>query len=571
VDLESLALIANHAASAKARAGAEAALRLFWTDIAANWFEPSARLGGAHSRDYDFLTGHGHLDRLLRPVGWLPRPEGYAPGVFYGLSKWQPPASLRKTITAVVPRTVHQRWGAGPGETATHYVGRHFSIGSAGANYGPMDKVLTVDVGGGPRTAVMNFVMEARGDAYGKKRIPAGGGHSKTFHLQPFVTSVQRGAEVLLLASADPASYRFRRRAPEPSCLLSHVVMPTGGRIWKGMRPGPVNLAIAPPGAPAFNAGSPAFLRYGRVTVGVRFVLALDGAGKSVPAGLYADGGQYPVMRLTAVHSAGKPTRRATVAVWVRAAEGLDDAGFAAFRKALSAPVEVKVDGSRVDVSVPGRSGPLRLAADVAAERRIAVEGAEPGAAGRLLAVNGRDYGREILGKMEIVARHRRLLEAAITGAAGAPKAGEAVEAEAAAMIVPPFRIDADAAASGGKFVWLPGKPGLAGGSSLARAIWLVHVPAAGTYRLSARVLTPTPSDDSFFVRIRQGGRDALVRTAWHTGQHPKWAWADVTADERRRTPIAVPLRRGVTVIEFHCREDGARLDAIRLTPRPAR
>ncbi|MGB2824516.1 MAG: hypothetical protein WBF17_26305, partial [Phycisphaerae bacterium] len=76
VDLESLGLIARFARDAGARKGAEAALRLLWSDIAANWFEPCQRLGGAHSRDYDFLTGHGYLDRLLRAAGWLPQPEG---------------------------------------------------------------------------------------------------------------------------------------------------------------------------------------------------------------------------------------------------------------------------------------------------------------------------------------------------------------------------------------------------------------------------------------------------------------------------------------------------------------
>jgi len=565
VDLECLGLIARHARNPEARKGAEAALRLFWTDIAANWFAPCRRLGGAHSRDYDFLTGHGHLDRLLRPVGWLPQPDGYAPDTFLTLCKWAPPAGLRKAIAARTPRVVHQRWGAGSGRRACHYVGRHFRIGSAGANYGPMDKVLTVNLAGGPEMPVMNFLMDARGDPYGKKRIPAGGGHSKTFHIQPFVTSVQRGPEVLLLASADPASPLFRRRAPNPTCLLSHLVVPYAVEIWMARAPGPVNLRIAPFGAPSFAPGEPIFLRLEDVAVGVRFPLALDTSGRAVSAGVFADGGKYRVMRLTCVHSADKPAGRATVALWVRAAEGLDDDAFEKFRRDFSQPAETKIDGDRVDVSVPGLKGWLRLVADVAAERRIAVEGGEPGAEEYLLAVDGRDVGREALGGVEVVRRYRELLSAARSGGGDAPAAGGVVEAEAAAIVIPPFRIDAGAGASGGKFLWMPGEPGGKSGSGVARAVWCVHVPKGGTYCLWARVRTPTPSDDSFFVRVRQGRRDVLPRSDWHTGVHGQWQWVRVAVAAGRR-PAAVALKPGAAVIEFQCREDGARLDAICLT-----
>jgi hypothetical protein len=255
--------------------------------------------------------------------------------------------------------------------------------------------------------------------------------------------------------------------------------------------------------------------------------------------------------------------------VWVRAAEGLDEAGFAAFRQGFGRAAEARVEGHGVEVAVDGLRGRLRLVADVAAGERLAVEGGEPGSEGALLAVNGRDVGREILGEVGVVARYQRLLDAAAAGAAGAPKAGEPFEAEAAALVVPPFRIDADAAASGGKFLWMPGEPGGRSGSGVARAAWLVHVPAAGEYRLWARVRTPTPEDDSFFVRVEQAGREAVPTTAWHTGQHQGWAWSPVAAGVERR-PLAARLNPGVAVVEFRCREDGARLDRLVLTADPA-
>ncbi|HUS90585.1 MAG TPA: hypothetical protein VM695_02005 [Phycisphaerae bacterium] len=553
VDLESLGLIARHAKDPTARRDAEVALRLFWKDIAANWFAPSQRLGGAHSRDYDYLTGHGHLDRLLRAIGWLAAPKGYEAGVFHSLCRWDPPKDLTAPIAAAVPRTVIQRWGDGGGQTATHYVGRRLSIGSAGANYGPMDKVLTMDFGGGGDMPVVNFLMDARGDPYGKSKELTGGGHSKAFHLTPLVVSVQRGPEVLLLASADPNSREFQRFAPKPTCLLSHVVLPARAEVWL-----PGRRVEADPNAPplALPDGGPVFLRLGSVAVGLWI--------RPGPARLVRDGEKYGAMRLTLTHEDAPPTRPATVAVWARAAEGLDDAGFAAFREDFRGPFELASSGDRVEAAALGLRGRLRVAADLAARKRLAAEGAEPGTEGLLLAVNGRDLGRELLGPVDVIARYRRLLAAATAGAKDAPEAGDTIEAEAAAMIVPPFHVGADPAASGGKFVWVPGEPGGKGSSNLARAVWLVHVPAAGSYRLAARVRTPTPDDDSFFVRIRQDGRDVLVRTDWHTGRHTAWEWADATAGSKQQ-PIAAALRPGLAVIEFSCREDGAALDAFRL------
>ena len=36
--------------------------RLFWTEVAVNWFDPAKRMGGSHSRNYDYLHGLGATD-----------------------------------------------------------------------------------------------------------------------------------------------------------------------------------------------------------------------------------------------------------------------------------------------------------------------------------------------------------------------------------------------------------------------------------------------------------------------------------------------------------------------------
>ncbi|MFW6161934.1 MAG: hypothetical protein ACODAJ_04145 [Planctomycetota bacterium] len=573
VDIQCLALVARFAKRAQERRKAEAALRLFYTDIAANWFAPCQRLGGAHSRDYDYLTGHGYLDTTLRAVGWLDDDRPVDNRTFFQLCRWQPPAGLRQPVASQVPRMVRQRWGLRPWERAAHYVGETFSLGSAGATYGPMDKPLTVNLAGGPKQPMVYFFMDARGDPYGKKRFQYGAsGHSKALHIQPFLTTVQRGGEVLLLASADPEDRMFQRRAPEPACLLSHVVIPADVGLWLGEEQ--VKPADGPQPVPR---GAAAFLRFRDAAVGVRVLYATGIEAKPAPIVVVSDGVKHGAMRLTAIHSPTPPDRPATVAVWVRAAEGLDDEAFARFRRAFAeAEVELEAEGDRIDVRVPGYDEYLdnrvvqwlRLAADVAKRQRLAAEGDLPEARDALLAVNGTDHGREILGEIGPIQAYRRLLKAAERGEREAAKAGDIIEAEAAALVIAPFQAAKDPAASGGRFLWVPGQRGEAGGSTVARALWLVHVPKAGSYYLWGRVQAPTPSDDSFFVRVRQGSREVLSRTDWHTGQHQGWDWTPLVAG-RERKAVALRLARGVALVEVRCREDGTRLDALYLAARP--
>jgi hypothetical protein len=573
VDLDSLGLLARFAQHERTRRDAETGLRLFWTDIAANWFPPAQRLGGAHSRDYDYLTGRGYLNLYMRRLGWVDD-QGVRPSVFDQLAFWDPPKDLLK-LREQTPRRVHQRWGAGTGERAVHFVGEHVSIGSAGANYGPMDKVLTVNFPGGWRVPQLYFFMDARGDPYGKKRFAySRSGHTKALHIQPFVASVQQGQRVLLLAHADPANRMFQRRAPEPTCLLSHIVFPAKAETWIGGQKAVVSKgrkAIVPPGAPVL-------LRLGQAAAVIQVPLARDTAGKPAPVTIVNDG-QYDAMRLTVTHAASAPTAPGTVAFQVQALTLGENADPAALLKRYGAkgawPVRVSgPEAGVLELTAPSplpQGRRLRLRVNLEKRERLAIEGDEPGAEDRLLAVNGRDTGRELLREVPVVARYREVLAAARTGAEGAAKAGEVVQAEDAAFVIAPFQVDEAKDAAGGKFLWMPGKVGEAGpGSRVARAVWLVNVPEAGNYTLWGRVLAPTSSDDSFFVRVEQNGRAALPRTAWHTGRHEAWEWAQVTSEATRK-PVTVPLRPGAALIEFACREDGTKLDALLLAPEGAR
>ena len=98
--------------------------------------------------------------------------------------------------------------------------------------------------------------------------------------------------------------------------------------------------------------------------------------------------------RLTVVHSAAEPKGRATLAVWLRAAEGLGAAAFSMWRKNFSATrAEADLSGNTFVAEVAGAQGPMRIEADVATGERRMLAGGEPAA---VLSVNGRDVGREI-------------------------------------------------------------------------------------------------------------------------------------------------------------------------------
>jgi hypothetical protein len=397
VDAECLALLARHAKNEDVRTKADAALRYLWTDIAANWFEPCQRLGGAHSRDYDYLTGHGMLDRSMRLAGWMPdAPQG----VIEDLTKWTPPAEIRAQFAQMLPRTICQRFGARAWETAVHYMGRKFCIGAAGMCKGPEDKAFTINFAGGPKMVMCNFVMDGRGDPYGVNKAVTGGGHMKSHHLTPFLTSVQRGPEVLLLASDNSKTKKSGSVEWALTTLSSHVVFPIEAQVWLGEKAAGTagQASSGTTGDVALPAEEAIFLRWEDVAAGVRFVVALDTAGKRAPVRWVNDGAKQKAARLTCVHAEKQPEGRGTVAIWARVGEGLDDAGFAQFRRSFAqAAATVTSEGERFDITVAGTQGPLRLLADVAKGERLAREGGEAIADDCLLSVNGKEYGREIL------------------------------------------------------------------------------------------------------------------------------------------------------------------------------
>lgn len=403
IDLDSLAMIARLAGRADARAKAERAIRLVWTDLAANWWAPGDRMGGANSRTYDYLFGHGYTEAHTWTAGWLrDRPELEGAGWLKGASnnlttlreavRWPPPAEWTEPIRAQVPRTVVQRWGDRPEHVAVNWIGRGVSLASSGASRSRDERTLVANLGASPAVPQVTLFMDGRGDPFGAKKVANAAGQAKALHLTPFITTVQRGAEVLQVLSDEPLRAGTRYKAGELSCFLSHLTLPAQAEIWVGdgrVEPGTAEKPAAVP------AGAAVYLKMGDAVIGMRVLLATTTAGGAAPVQLIEDARGGVARRLTVVHATSEPRGRATLAVWLRAAEGLDDAAFAAWRKNFAAAkAQAKMVGGVISVETAGMSGAMRIAAEVAVGERRVVAGGEPTA---LLSVNGRDVGREVM------------------------------------------------------------------------------------------------------------------------------------------------------------------------------
>jgi hypothetical protein len=394
-DLTDLGALAKFARDPDVRRKAEAALRLVWTDIAAHWFAPHQGIAGAHSRDYGFLIGHGYLDQALLRAGWIDAAvatESHA--TIDDLTFWAPPAEIR-ALANELPRTVVQRWGEKPWERATHYVGRTFSLGSSGAGYGAQDKVLALTFSGGPKTPITSFSLDYRRDPYGQTKMGTADGHAKLTHLLPFVASVQRGPEVLLVASYDPAHSRNPAGGKAPIAYAgigATFVLPKAVQLFD------VHGPVADTGTIPFDNGAPLFVRQGDTAAALVFVTTRADRGQPARIELVRDGDAAGAQRLTAVLAEATPVAPVAAVVWVRAAENITtDEAFALFCEQFLAAVKrtKHTTAAKIEVLVPGRTGELQIVADPLREQRLVLEGGDPDAG--ILGVNGIDVGGPLL------------------------------------------------------------------------------------------------------------------------------------------------------------------------------
>ncbi|MCD6362273.1 MAG: hypothetical protein J7M38_15550 [Armatimonadetes bacterium] len=557
VDLEDLAILTAFCRREEGRRQAQALLDLLWQDIALNWFHPAERLAGARSRDYDYLHGLGYLDTHMWPAGWL---EGDPTGNIYTVvAPTSPPDDLLALSRTHLPRLVRQRWGTALPETRTHYMLADVTLSCSGAGYGRTDMPLTVDLPGSRYRVRGYFIADGRRDPYGKKRIPAGP-HEKALHLAPLFCGAQRTTDALGLVI-----YRPGDLPPDPPTLESHFVLPMDvDAAWIGERS--VALTDRAAFAEPLEPGDALVLRCGTAAIGLRVPWArgLDGGGARVA--LVYDGNEYGAMRLTVAHHSFWGIQRADsnpgAAFWVRVGGGLaDDAAFEAWRADFaSAQVHTDVTDDLLRIEVAGTEGPVAVAT---APPFLGCGEIVPAPDDALLELDGKDIGRALLANLEVIRRYEQR-KAAGDNAIQVLAEGWYFEAESGAL-VPAMRVGEDEDASGGAFIWMPGKAGERT-SGYGSATWQIDIPEAGDYYLWGRVLAPTPSDDSFYLRVFTATGEPVGRSDWHTGVHENWEWVPVTL-AKSTEPAALPLPAGRVGIELSVREDGTKIDRLFLTP----
>ncbi len=568
VDVEVLQLIEAFCKRDRGRRQARALLELFWTDIAANWYAPTDRLGGARSRDYSYLFGTGPLDTQMWLAGWL---SGdlirRRSAVYPAVARWQPPARLREMNLTRYPRLVRQSWGPSLSHSRTFYLCQDVGLSISGALYNYMDLPLTVDLLGGRDRPRCYFIPDGRHDPYGKSKIPTGA-HSKTLHLRPFWTGAQRRVDALGLVV-----YRQRDLPEEFRTLESHIVLRRDVKgFWIGERK--VDLGGAEPVSYEVGPGEAVVMRAGTAAVGIRVPWGRSLNGKPMGGKLIYDGNKFGVVRLTVAHHGEAPVEGtgtgegeeavASAAFWVRVGSGVKTAEqFERWRREFAgARASATGDREKVRLQVAGVNGPVVVAAS--APWRDAEE-LTPAPTRGVLEIDGRDVGREILGKVEPIRGYLRKLANLSTTKLQEGK-GTFLEAESGLVVVD-MVVAKDAAASGGGFVWTPGEPGQRGSAS-GSILWELNVDKAATYFLWGRVRTPTSADDSFTVRVIGGAGEQVGGIEWHTGTHRTWGWSSARASGQRE-PAGLALPAGKIRLEIRTREDGAKLDRLYLTTDP--
>lgn len=148
-----------------------------------------------------------------------------------------------------------------------------------------------------------------------------------------------------------------------------------------------------------------------------------------------------------------------------------------------------------------------------------------------------------------------------------------AIEAEKAGKVEAPMIVSDDAKASGGKFIWMEGKPATGGGGK-GWAEWSINIPKAGTYALWGKVLAWDGNSDSFWVTWQPAdpNEDAQatknVQFRWGVAGGPAWHWDRInhwldagTFDREWKFNQA-----GKTTLRIAVREDAAMLDVIFIT-----
>jgi hypothetical protein len=127
------------------------------------------------------------------------------------------------------------------------------------------------------------------------------------------------------------------------------------------------------------------------------------------------------------------------------------------------------------------------------------------------------------------------------------------LEAESGTLSAP-MKSASDAAASAGKYIWVPEGQKDNYGTSVSGglAAYRLQIAQAGNYRIWGRILTGGGQSDSFFTAVDNG-----AYSRWDVPPASKWSWA---------VARTVTLTAGEHTLKILNREDGTKMDRILVT-----
>ncbi len=127
-----------------------------------------------------------------------------------------------------------------------------------------------------------------------------------------------------------------------------------------------------------------------------------------------------------------------------------------------------------------------------------------------------------------------------------------------------PMQTGSSASAGGGAFVEVaPGNNSESSAPTTGKVSWTFDVAQAGDHHVHARVIAPSSSDDSFWVRM-DGGSWVKWNGVTRTTQ---WKWDKVHDSDDSSNTVVYNLSAGQHTLEIAYREDGAKLDQVLITP----
>jgi hypothetical protein len=367
--------------------------RLIWMDMYANWYGGTQRLGGTHSRSYNFLYDFDSLtDRFcyaastpLVSMGWPQlmnsatdgRSTCFWAGWDYVSTVVSPPSDV-PNLFSTFPRTVLRRFSdttaAAPFMYEENYADKPagtggfyypYNISSTQAFYNDVvAEGFTIELPGPAATTPnINFNTQTRKDFYLQSLAP----DNKSDTAQPFIASVQKGAEVIFLAASNGKNLSTGQYNSYNVDLASTLIFPSTAKVWIGSTSTSPQTFTAgqsvslTPGTTIFiqtvNAGQSDSL-----VTGLRFLLTTDMSGNPVTGAnfnIVNDGPSGNAMRITCEHSPTAPTSGyGTFAFWSRTAYCANSTSFNTFRTSLtSATPVVTVSGGTVSISATSVAG----------------------------------------------------------------------------------------------------------------------------------------------------------------------------------------------------------------------